>query len=91
VSSVPTKQEDMVFLSPAEFQTFRVFVIPQYHPFVDFLFGTGLRFGEATALMPHHLELGSKRLHVQTAWKKQVDNSMLSLDPKSRRSRRRSP
>jgi hypothetical protein len=39
-------------------------------------------------LLPHHVELGGKRLHVQTAWKKQVDNLMLSLDPKSRRSRR---
>ena len=31
--------EDVVFLSPAAFVTFRGFVIPPYQPFVDFLVG----------------------------------------------------
>jgi integrase len=86
--SIPVRHEDMCFLTPGEYDQFREFIVEYYRPFVDFLFTTGLRFGEATALMPHHVDLTEKRLHVTTAWKRQPDGTYLSQEPKSLRARR---
>lgn len=43
-------REEAVFLSPAEFETLMHFIPSRYKRFVLFLAGTGLRWGEATAL-----------------------------------------
>ena len=86
--SIPIRHEQMTFLTPDEYYRFRGFIAEYYRPFTDFLFSTGLRFGEATALMPQHIELAEKRLHITTAWKKQPDGTYLSQEPKTPRARR---
>jgi len=88
LKSVPVRHEEMVFLTPAEFATFLGFVSEHYRPLVTFLFGTGLRWSEATALRREHVDLAGARLFVVTAWKRQPGAGPLSLDPKSARSRR---
>jgi integrase len=86
--SVPVRHEEMVFLTPGEFTTFLEFVSEHYRPLVRFLFATGLRWSEATALTAEHVDLGGMRLFVVTAWKRQPGGESLSLDPKSTKSRR---
>jgi len=87
--SVPVRHEEMVFLTPTEFAIFLGFVSERYRPLVTFLFGTGLRWSEATALRTEHVDLARERLFVVTAWKRQQPGKgYLSLDPKSARSRR---
>lgn len=86
--AIPIRHEEMVFLTPGEYQLFREFVIEHYRPFIDFLFTTGLRFSEATALLPQHVDLAQGRLHVVTAWKRQPDYTFVSQEPKSAGGRR---
>ena len=86
--SVPVRHEEMVFLTPGEFTTFLEFVTAYYRPLVTFLFGTGLRWSEATALRKEQVDLQGARLFVVTAWKRQPGQGPLSLEPKSARSRR---
>jgi integrase len=88
LKAVPVRHEEMVFLTPAEFATFLGFVSDHYRPLVTFLFGTGLRWSEATALRTEHVDLAGERIFVVTAWKRQPGKGPLSLDPKSVRSRR---
>jgi len=87
-NGIPIRHEEMCFLTPQEYTQFREFIVTYYRPFVDFLFTTGLRFGEATALRPEHVELTERRLHVVTAWKLQPDGTHLSQEPKTRNARR---
>ena len=44
------KVEEMVFMTPEEFNHILGFMRAEYRPLFRLLFGTGLRFGEATAL-----------------------------------------
>src|SRR5450631_4136168 len=86
--SIPVRHEQMCFLTPGEYGQFREFVAAYYRPFIDLLFTTGLRFGEATALLPQHIDLEERRLHVVTAWKLQPGGQYLSQEPKTRMARR---
>ncbi|WP_152203595.1 tyrosine-type recombinase/integrase [Georgenia thermotolerans] len=67
-----TERQEMVFLTPAEFQILKARATPHFRPFLDFLVLTGLRFGEATALQARdlHLEDSPPTLSVVRAWKK---------------------
>lgn len=85
---VPLRHEEMCFLTPVEFLQFREQVAWRYRPFIDFLFTTGLRFGEATALKPQHVDLVGMRLNVVTAWKRQPGGEYLSQEPKTAKARR---
>jgi integrase len=88
------RHEEMVFLTPVEFATFLGFVSEYYRPLVTFLFGTGLRWSEATALRCEHVDLSGMCLHVTAAWKRAPSRSMGGPggyyygDPKSVTSRR---
>jgi integrase len=69
-----TERREMTFLTPAEFQIVLSRATPHYRPFLMTLFGTGLRFGEATALRISdlHLDDSPATLTVSRAWKKQA-------------------
>lgn len=41
-----------------------------YQPLIAFLFGTGLRWSEATALQGRHIDLAAGTVRVQRAWKR---------------------
>jgi hypothetical protein len=80
----------MVFLTPQEFDLVLGHVRDEYAPLIRLLAGTGLRYGEATALTVRDLELlgARKALTVSKAWKRTGSASWALGDPKTRRSRR---
>jgi integrase len=67
-----TERREMDFLTPAEFAIVLARATPHYRPLLMFLFGTGMRLGEATALRPRdvHLEQKPVTVTVTRAWKK---------------------
>lgn len=67
-----TERREMTFLSPAEVLILLERATPHYRPLIVTLFGTGLRFGEATALQVRHVHLDDAppTLTVARAWKK---------------------
>jgi integrase len=82
---------EMVTLTENEFVLLHAAVDPRYQLLVALLFGTGLRFGEATALTPGDLDLDAPTplLRVSRAWKKAASGSRGYLgSPKSRLARR---
>ena len=83
-----TKREN-VFLSPAEFTTLLDFIPEEHRPFVLFLAGTGLRWGEATAVTWADIALEGRppTVRVTRAWKKSKGGPLLKY-PKTSRSRR---
>lgn len=66
-----TERREMTFLTPAEFQVLLSRVTIYYRPFISFLYGTGMRFGEAIALRVQdvHLEDSPPTVTVARAWK----------------------
>ena len=65
----------MRFLSPDEFAALAAAIRPDYLTFICTLYGTGMRFGEATALTPDDLTLDADqpRLEINKAWKRTRD------------------
>jgi integrase len=86
----PVRVEEMVFLTPPEFRAIVAATPEHYRPLVRLLGGTGLRWGEATALQPRDIELfGARRtLRVARAWKRTAAGTFELGEPKTRRSRR---
>ncbi|WP_336640279.1 tyrosine-type recombinase/integrase [Microbacterium sp. USHLN272] len=82
-------KKETVFLSPTEFATLLHFVPEHYQRFVLFLAGTGLRWGEATALTWADVNLygNPPTVRVTRAWKKAKGGPLLSY-PKTSKSRR---
>lgn len=82
-------KKETVFLSPAEFSTLLYFIPEHYQRFVLFLAGTGLRWGEATALRWADVNLfgDPPTVRVTRAWKKSKGGPLLKY-PKTSRSRR---
>lgn len=80
---------ETVFLSPGEFATLLHFVPEESQRFVLFLAGTGLRWGEATALTWADVNLHGNppTVRVTRAWKKSKGGPLLA-HPKTSRSRR---
>lgn len=81
---------EMTFLTPDEFEVLREHIRPHYRPLVDVLVGTGLRWGEATALQVRDWDASHRLLTVSRAWKKAERGHVIGA-PKSRKSRRTIP
>lgn len=75
------------YLTHSEFDRLYDQVPELYRPFVLTLFGTGLRFSEATALQVQDIDPDAGTLRVVRAWKAQKGGALLG-PPKSRASRR---
>jgi integrase len=85
------EDSEATFLTPQEVALLRsCFKLAEDQLLIDVLYGTGLRYSEATALQPHDIELLTKpaRLRVRRAWKRQDDGTYKLGRPKSRASRR---
>lgn len=84
------RTEEMVFLTAQEFALVLSHVREEYRPLIRLLAGTGLRFGEATALRVSDLDLLGRRrtLTVTKAWKRIDSAEWVVGEPKTRRSRR---
>lgn len=82
--------EEMVFLTHQEFAEVLRFVREEYQPLIRFLAGTGMRYGEATALTVRDVDLLGKRktATVTKAWKRTGPAEYVVGEPKTPRSRR---
>lgn len=67
------EHDEMVFLTPAELAVLLARVTPYYRPLVMWLYGTGMRLGEVTALRVGdvHLEQTPVTVTVTRAWKRE--------------------
>lgn len=79
-----TVTEPMTFLTHEEYTRLLGCFTPHWQPLVEFLFSTGLRWGEATALQVGEVDLERATATVVRAWKR---GRVLGV-PKSSKSRR---
>ncbi|MBB0228463.1 tyrosine-type recombinase/integrase, partial [Streptomyces calidiresistens] len=80
--------EEMVFLEREEYRRLAGGIRdPRARLLADWLVGTGMRWGEATAVQTRDISLSQGTVTVQRAWKKTPDGYRLG-PPKTKRSRR---
>lgn len=82
-------EAEKVYLTPAEFAAVLAHVPDRWQLLLQTMYGTGMRWGEATALRVGDVQLGRGvgTITVRQAWKKGANGVYLG-SPKSRRSRR---
>ena len=79
--------EEMVFLTSDEFAILLDKIPPYWRPLVVALVGTGMRFGEATALTVGDIDPTTDMVRIVKAWKKGATGVYLGT-PKSKKGRR---
>jgi integrase len=79
---------EMTFLEPWEFNVLMSFIPEQYLELVLTLAGTGMRWGEATALGPRDFDFTNGTVRVVKAWKKSREQGYYIGPPKTKKSRR---
>ncbi len=82
--------EEMVFLTPAEYDRLLGAVPEYWQPLVALLAGTGCRWGEATALRASDFDLDAETpvVRIPRAWKRGERGGAYRGAPKTRRGRR---
>lgn len=84
-------EEEMTFLEHEEYalisRELRAFD-PKAADLTDFLVGTGLRWGEVTALQVRDVNTRKKTINIQRAWRRQEDNTFQVGPPKTKKARR---
>lgn len=83
--------QEMVFLSPGEYDLVREqFTDEEARDLADCMYGTGLRFSEATALKTKRFTLDARRpgFEVREAWKERSNGSYYLGAPKTKAARR---
>lgn len=91
MSANPDDEDDARFLTYEEYAALEGAFVDRrayYKPLLQFLIGTGLRWGEVTALQVRHVNLDAGTVRVQQAWKKRDTGGWEIGPPKSRKSRR---
>lgn len=84
----PRHNEDAVlFLTHDEAARVIAATPEHYRPLVTFLFGTGLRWSEATALQRRHVDIENGTVRIERAWKR-IPGGFEIGPPKSTKSRR---
>lgn len=83
-----TPVHEMTCLTPEEFALLSGQLSEHYRPFVTFLYATGLRFGEATALGPEHFDATHRTIRVDRAWKYSPSLGVYLGPPKTTRAAR---
>ena len=76
------------FLAPEEFRRLVVATPEHYRPLVVFLFGTGMRWSEATALQSRHVDIANGTVRVQQAWKRVPGQGLVLGPPKTKKAKR---
>lgn len=80
-------EAEVMFLTTAQAAALVEATEAHYQPLVTFLFGTGLRWSEATALQTRHVDLANGTVRVDRAWKR-VPGGWEVGTPKSAKSKR---
>jgi integrase len=85
--------DKMRFLTKEEYNALDAVMDPFFRPFFGFLVDTGLRFGEATALLREDFDLDgpTPTVRVNKAWKEDESGAYYVGPPKTKRSRRTVP
>jgi len=86
-----TEQEEMVFLTADEFAILLAKIRPQGQDLASTLVGTGMRWGEATALRPGDFNATRQTVTISRAWKWTGTTQLVLGPPKTKRSRRTIP
>lgn len=85
-------EDEMVFLEESEWQRLRAELAlicdGDALDLADILIGTGLRWGEATALQVRDVNLRNGTIRIARAWKRMDDNTMELGPPKTKKARR---
>lgn len=83
-------QAEMVFLDGSEFAVLLGMIDPFWQPLVTFLYSTGARFGEATALRIRDVDLGGTppTVRIAMAWKHTASKGHKIGPPKTFKGRR---
>lgn len=78
-----TRRSKMTVLSPSEFTTLVHFVPPAHRPLIMWLAGTGMRWGEATALTWGDIDRDARPalVHITKAWQKPAAGGGRVLGP----------
>lgn len=86
-------QDKTTFLTKGELALILKHLDKHFHPLVLFLVGTGLRFSEATALLPGDFSdaSGQYSVRITKAWKRDDKNGREIGPPKTERARRTVP
>ena len=77
---------ERVFLEPDEFELVRCELQPHLAELATFLYWTGMRFGEATALQWRDIDYRRSTVRVNRSWKRTEDNSYVLGKPKTKNS-----
>lgn len=80
--------DDMRMLSRDEFRTLHAATAEYWQPLVEFLVASGMRWGEAAALQPQHIDTKDGTALVRQAWKYSPTKGYQLGPPKTKRSRR---
>lgn len=85
-----TIRDEMVILTPDEFARILDVATPHYRPFLMFLYGTGARFGEVTALKVGDIRTTEDppTVSIVRAWKHTGQSARVVGPPKTRKGRR---
>lgn len=81
-------RDEMVFLTPDEFAQLHAAMHPHYQPLLMVLAGTGMRFGEATALRVADIDPVGRSARITRAWKYTGTAAREIGSPKTTRSTR---
>lgn len=76
------------FLTHAQFAALHHETPEHYQPLVTFLFGSGMRWAEATAIFGKHVDLAAGTVRVEQAWKRVPGQGLVVGAPKTERSKR---
>lgn len=88
-TSMPSSESrEMTFLSGDEYTRLLSYIPKQWQPLVQTLAGTGMRWSEATALVPGDFDLEAGIVRVSRAWKDSKDKGRYLGAPKTQRSKR---
>lgn len=74
-------EREHCYLTHAEFAQIYAFIPRHYQPLTMLLAGTGIRFGEATALQVHDIDLGAREARIRRAWKPTGEGGQRRLGP----------
>lgn len=88
---LPKRDQDSgehVYLEADELATLLRILAPRWRPFPLFLAGTGIRFGEASALTVADLDVRRGQARIRQAWKDSAGGPAVLGPPKTRKSRR---
>ena len=74
-------EREHCYLTHAEFAAIHALIPPHYQPLTVLLAGTGIRFGEATALQVHDVDLSAREARIRRAWKPTGEGGQRRLGP----------